>query len=69
MEHLKSENVDTLITGELKQNHFNFAHEEHLNLYLCVHYATETLGVCALSRELSEKFNLPWEFIDTWCPS
>ncbi|HLS27284.1 MAG TPA: Nif3-like dinuclear metal center hexameric protein, partial [Opitutales bacterium] len=66
--HLKAAGVDTFITGEVKQNNFNIAQEEKLNLYLCGHYRTETFGICALAREVSEKFNLPWEFIETECP-
>lgn len=60
--------VDTLVTGELKQNVFNLAQERGLNLYLCGHYHTETFGVCALAREVAEKFGLSWEFIATDCP-
>lgn len=60
--------ADTLITGELKQQHFNYAQEKGLNLYVCGHYATETFGVEALAKEAAEKFNLPYEFVDTSCP-
>ncbi len=60
--------VDTLITGELKQEHFNRAQEERLNLYPCGHYATEVFGVRALAHETADRFNLPCEFIDTQCP-
>lgn len=66
--YLKAAGVDTLITGEVKQNAFNEAQEQGLNLYLCGHYRTETFGVSALAREVSEKFGLPWEFIETECP-
>ena len=65
---LKRIGVDTLITGELRQNHYNQAQEEGLNLYLCGHYATEVYGVCALAKEVSRKFEIPWEFIPTKCP-
>lgn len=65
---LKAAGVDTLITGEVKQNAFNQAQELELNLYLCGHYRTETLAVSALAREVGEKFGLPWEFIETECP-
>lgn len=61
------EGVDTLITGELKQSHFNLAQELKLNLYPCGHYATEVFGVTALGVELSEAFDLPFEFINTNC--
>ncbi len=58
---------DTLVTGELKQQHFNLAQELGLNLYACGHYATETFGVNALAKEVADKFNLPYEFIETEC--
>ena len=60
--------VRTLITGELRQHHFNLAQELGLNLYPCGHYATETFGVKALAREAAAQFNLPWQFIETNCP-
>ncbi|MDB6095405.1 MAG: hypothetical protein JWM32_2967 [Verrucomicrobia bacterium] len=60
--------VDTLVTGELREEHFNRAQEEKLNLYLCGHYATEVHGVKALAAELAKKFHLPWEFIATENP-
>lgn len=65
---LKSVGVDTLITGELKQHHFNLAEEIGLNLYLGGHYATETFGVSALASEIAAQFGLDWEFIQTDCP-
>jgi dinuclear metal center YbgI/SA1388 family protein len=57
--------VDTLVTGELREEWFNRAQEEKLNLYLCGHYATEVHAVKALAAELGKKFRLPWEFIAT----
>ncbi|MCZ6671410.1 MAG: Nif3-like dinuclear metal center hexameric protein [Verrucomicrobia bacterium] len=66
--HLSDAGVDTLITGEVKQNSFNQAEEAGLNLYLCGHYATETFGVAALAGEVAGKFDLEWEFIKTDCP-
>ena len=65
---LKAAGIDTLITGELRQHHFNVAQEEGLNLYPCGHYATEVFGVQALAEEVANHFNLPWEFIVTDCP-
>lgn len=61
-------NIDTLITGELKQHSFNIAQEKKLNLYLCGHYATEIFGVSALVSEIAQRFSIPWEFIPTECP-
>lgn len=60
--------VDTLVTGELRQHHFNMAQELKLNLYACGHYATEVFGVQALAKEVARKFNLDYEFIQTECP-
>jgi dinuclear metal center YbgI/SA1388 family protein len=65
---LAAAGVDTLVTGELREEHFNRAQEEKLNLYLCGHYATEVHGVKALAAELARKFRLPWEFISTENP-
>jgi dinuclear metal center YbgI/SA1388 family protein len=60
--------IDTLVTGELREEWFNVAQENGLNLYLCGHYATEVHAVRALAAEVSAKFGLPWEFIATENP-
>jgi dinuclear metal center YbgI/SA1388 family protein len=60
--------VDTLVTGELREEWFNRAQEEKLNLYLCGHYATEVHAVQALAAELAKRFRLPWQFIATGNP-
>ena len=65
---LSSTGIDTLVTGELREEWFNRAQEEKLNLYLCGHYETEVHGIKALAEELSKKFKLPWEFIPTGNP-
>ncbi len=65
---LHAEGIDTFITGELKQEHFNFAQEWGLNLLLGGHYATETFGVCRLAEELAAHFDLPWTFLPQPCP-
>jgi dinuclear metal center YbgI/SA1388 family protein len=57
--------VDTLVTGELREEWFNYAQEHRLNLLCCGHYATEAHGVKALAAELARKFRLPWAFIET----
>ncbi|MEY4940837.1 MAG: hypothetical protein RIQ93_2572 [Verrucomicrobiota bacterium] len=62
---LAASGVDTLITGELREEWFNRAQEEKLNLYLCGHYATEVHAVRALAAEVAKKFKLPWTFIAT----
>lgn len=58
------EGVDTFITGEGRHWTFALGEELGLNVFYGGHYATETFGVKALSALLSEKFELPWEFID-----
>lgn len=65
--HLLANGVDTLITGELRQHHFNMAQELGLNLYPCGHYATEVFGVKALAKEVAQKFQLEWQFIEQPC--
>ena len=65
---LAAAGVDTLVTGELREEWFNRAQEEKLNLYLCGHYATEVHAVQALAAELAKKFRLPWEFNATENP-
>lgn len=56
--------VDTLITGEGPHWTYALAEEAGANILYGGHYATETFGVKALARNLSERFGLPWEFID-----
>ncbi|HEY4988864.1 MAG TPA: Nif3-like dinuclear metal center hexameric protein [Opitutaceae bacterium] len=65
---LQEAGVDTLVTGELREEWFNVAQERKLNLYLCGHYATEVHAVRALAAELAAKFGLPWAFIATENP-
>jgi putative NIF3 family GTP cyclohydrolase 1 type 2 len=62
---LEAAGVDTLVTGELREEWFNYAQEHHLNLVCCGHYATEMPGVKALAAEVARKFRLPWVFIET----
>ncbi|MEX0330907.1 MAG: Nif3-like dinuclear metal center hexameric protein [Puniceicoccaceae bacterium] len=68
LSELKSVGTDTLITGELRQEHFNLAQEEGFNLYVCGHYATERYGVTALAKLAGEAFKLPFSFVQTDCP-
>lgn len=68
MKELIKTGIDTLVTGELREEWFNVAQERNINVFLCGHYATEVHAVQALAAELSAKFNLPWEFIKTENP-
>jgi dinuclear metal center YbgI/SA1388 family protein len=67
VDQLQANQIDTLITGELRQHHFNMAQELGLNLYPCGHYATEVFGVKALAQEVAKQFGLEWTFIKTPC--
>jgi putative NIF3 family GTP cyclohydrolase 1 type 2 len=58
------EGVDTFITGEGPHWTYALAEELGLNVLYGGHYATETFGVKALAAHLSNKFKLPWEFLD-----
>ncbi len=68
MKDLIKTDIDTMVTGELREEWFNVAQERGLNVFLCGHYATEVHAVQALATELAAKFNLPWEFIRTENP-
>lgn len=59
-----AEGVDTFITGEGAHWTFGVAEELGLNVFYAGHYATETFGVKALAAHLSNKFRVPWSFID-----
>ncbi len=68
LDEMKQVGADTLITGELRQEHFNLAQEQGFNLYLCGHYATERYGVKELARQVAQAFRLEDTFIQTDCP-
>jgi dinuclear metal center YbgI/SA1388 family protein len=55
--------VDTLIVGEGPHWTAIHAEENDLAIIYVGHYATETLGVCALAQHLSEKYDVPWSFV------
>jgi dinuclear metal center YbgI/SA1388 family protein len=63
LKEAESEGVDTLIVGE--GPHWTAIHAEENGLVIIYagHYATETLGVCALAQHLGEKYDLPWNFV------
>lgn len=65
---LRKAGIDTLVTGELREEWFTVAQEQELNLYICGHYATEVHAVQALAAEAAAHFNLPWQFLPTVNP-
>lgn len=56
--------IDTLIVGE--GAHWTAVHaaDNDLVILYAGHYATETLGVRALAQHVSEKFSIPWVFLE-----
>jgi dinuclear metal center YbgI/SA1388 family protein len=56
--------IDTLIVGEGPHHTVVDANELGIAVIYAGHYATETLGVRALSTHLSERYALPWTFIE-----
>ncbi len=56
--------VDTFVTGEGANHTFTLAEELGVNLIYAGHYATETFGVKALAAEVSQRWDVPWEFLD-----
>jgi dinuclear metal center YbgI/SA1388 family protein len=55
--------IDTLIVGEGPHWTAIHAEEHELAIIYAGHYATETVGVCALAQHLAEKYKVPWSFI------
>ncbi len=56
--------LDTYITGEGPHASFFDAEELGVNVLFAGHYATETVGVKALAAHVSERFGVPWVFLD-----
>jgi dinuclear metal center YbgI/SA1388 family protein len=55
---------DTFVTGEGAAHTYFDAMELGVNVFYAGHYATETVGVRALSQVVAREFGLPWEFHD-----
>jgi dinuclear metal center YbgI/SA1388 family protein len=64
MDQADEAGLDTYITGETSHSFFHQAAERGLNVLFAGHYATETLGVKALTRHLAEKFGLETTFLN-----
>jgi dinuclear metal center YbgI/SA1388 family protein len=59
-----AEGVDTFITGEGAHWTHGLAEDLGVNVLYGGHYATETFGVKALAAHLSQRFQVPWTFLD-----
>jgi len=56
--------IDTFITGEAPHWAAIATEELGINLLLGGHYATETFGMKALAAHLSQRFKIPWTFLN-----
>jgi len=59
-----SERYDVLITGEAAEPTMMAARELGIHFVAAGHYATERLGVQALSARIAERFGIDWEFVE-----
>ncbi|MDQ2889411.1 MAG: Nif3-like dinuclear metal center hexameric protein [Gemmatimonadota bacterium] len=60
----RARGVDTLIVGEGPHHTAVDADESGIVVIYAGHYATETLGVRALAAHTSDRFGVPWSFIE-----
>lgn len=60
----KAMGADTLLTGETSHANYWAAADYGLNVIFAGHYATETVGVQALGRHLSQELGLTVRFFD-----
>jgi dinuclear metal center YbgI/SA1388 family protein len=56
--------IDTLIVGEGPHHSAVDADESDITVIYAGHYATETLGVRAIAAHVSDRFGVPWTFIE-----
>jgi dinuclear metal center YbgI/SA1388 family protein len=59
-----AEGYDLYLTGEPEEPSLHIARELGIILVAAGHYATERLGVQALTARLAKRFELDWEFIE-----
>jgi dinuclear metal center YbgI/SA1388 family protein len=59
-----AEGYDLFLTGEAEEPSLHLARELGITFVAAGHYATERLGVQALSARLAERFGLEWEFVE-----
>ena len=58
------EGYDLFLTGEPAEPTLHTARELGIHFVAAGHYATERIGIQALTKRLAEQFDLAWEFID-----
>jgi dinuclear metal center YbgI/SA1388 family protein len=59
-----AEGYDLFLTGEPAEPSLHLARELGITFVAAGHYATERLGVQALTARLAERFELEWEFVE-----
>jgi dinuclear metal center YbgI/SA1388 family protein len=59
-----AEGYDLFLTGEAEEPSLHLARELGITFVAAGHYATERLGVQALSTRIAERFGLEWEFVE-----
>jgi dinuclear metal center YbgI/SA1388 family protein len=64
LEEAITHGCDTFLTGDADHTLFHVARETGIRVLSCGHYATEIFGVKAFGRHLSEKFQIPFIFLD-----
>lgn len=63
---MRSEGIDTLLSGEPKHSEYHFSMEAKVNALYAGHYLTERFGVMALAEILKKKFpEIETRFIDS----
>ncbi len=58
------EGYDLFLTGEPEEPSLQTARELGIHFVAGGHYATERIGIQALTRTLATEFNVDWEFVD-----
>ena len=58
------EGYDLFLTGEPEEPTLHTARELGIHFVAGGHYATEQIGIQALTRRLAEEFDLDWQFVD-----
>jgi dinuclear metal center YbgI/SA1388 family protein len=58
------EGYDLFLTGEPEEPSLHIARELGIHFVAGGHYATERIGIQALTKRLAEQFDVDWEFID-----
>ena len=59
-----AQGYDLYLTGEPAEPSLQLAKELGITFVAAGHYATEKLGVIALTEKIADRFNLEWEFVD-----